>query len=887
MSVYNVEEYIREAVDSILYQDIGFVDNVQIVFVDDGSTDCSGKICEEYCNKYPNNITVIHKRNGGLSSARNEGLKCVEGKYINFFDPDDILGRDVLSKVYRFFEENINDIDVVAIPLYFFDAFKGEHPLNKKFKKGSRVIDLNEEFTSVLLSAASSFFKREVAVKMKFATELVTAEDAKEIAKILMDKMKYGVVSDVRYHYRKRISENKSIVQSASNKVGWYNEYLSRFSLYIIELAIRNLKYVPKFIQYTVMYDLQWKFKVDTKKIKTVLGEVFYVEYKKLLVKVLQYIDVEIIIKQQNLWPEQKCYIGSKKKNSNLRVDKNENDVYGIFLEDIMVIPVRRCRTSLLFCNLNDNKLIIEGTETFVGDVNLYNPEFYLMINGEYKQCEVMRERTKVSEYMGEVVSRDVSFKCVIENISNYTELKINFYLKYNNTYIEKNDVVVGKFFPVVKSLNNAYAVVGDYIVNFNRNTLILRKSNGFSLICKEFSLLKELYKINSPASKKAIVTRILYHIIKSFYKKEIWLLSDRINKADDNGEVFFKYLNDNKKDVSSYFILRKDSSDYKRIKNIGSVIEHLSFKHKLLHILSDKTISSAADDYVYNPFFGNEKYYRDIMYNKQHIFLQHGITKDDQSRWLNRFNKNLSIFITAANPEYESIINGAYHYGEEVIKLTGFPRFDRLNNDDDKFITIMPTWRNNLGTNDSYYNDGIKRYNDSFRESEYFRFYDALLNDSKLISAAKRLGYRIRFMPHPNVINYINWFRKNNYVVFCDISTRYDEIFATSSVVVTDYSSVAFDFAYLRKPVIYAQFDKEVFFAGEHVYTKGYFDYERDGFGEVEYDLESTVNRIIEYMKTDCKLKNEYRERIDRFFAYNDKNNCKRVYDAIKSLGK
>ena len=63
MSVYNVEEYIREAVDSILYQDIGFVDNVQIVFVDDGSTDCSGKICEEYCNKYPNNITVIHKRN--------------------------------------------------------------------------------------------------------------------------------------------------------------------------------------------------------------------------------------------------------------------------------------------------------------------------------------------------------------------------------------------------------------------------------------------------------------------------------------------------------------------------------------------------------------------------------------------------------------------------------------------------------------------------------------------------------------------------------------------------------------------------------------------------------------------------------------------------------
>ena len=93
------------------------------------------------------------------------------------------------------------------------------------------------------------------------------------------------------------------------------------------------------------------------------------------------------------------------------------------------------------------------------------------------------------------------------------------------------------------------------------------------------------------------------------------------------------------------------------------------------------------------------------------------------------------------------------------------------------------------------------------------------------------------------------------------------------------------FDFAYLRKPVIYTQFDQEEFFAGEHVYTKGYFDYERDGFGEVECDLDATVDRIIEYMENGCELKDKYRQRIDNFYAFNDRNNCERVYQKIMEL--
>ena len=115
--------------------------------------------------------------------------------------------------------------------------------------------------------------------------------------------------------------------------------------------------------------------------------------------------------------------------------------------------------------------------------------------------------------------------------------------------------------------------------------------------------------------------------------------------------------------------------------------------------------------------------------------------------------------------------------------------------------------------------------------------------------------------------------------------NSSYRELFAESSLIVTDYSSTVFDFAYLRKPVLYFQQDVEEFFSGQHSYDKGYFDYERDGFGEVEYTAEALVSRMIEYMEQDCQLKDMYRDRIEKTFAFNDKENCRRVYEEIRKL--
>ena len=105
----------------------------------------------------------------------------------------------------------------------------------------------------------------------------------------------------------------------------------------------------------------------------------------------------------------------------------------------------------------------------------------------------------------------------------------------------------------------------------------------------------------------------------------------------------------------------------------------------------ADKIISAHIDEYVINAF-GVKRDYLKNLFRFDFVFLQHGLTKDDLSGWVNRFNKNISLFVTAAKPEYQSIVDGNYFYTDKEVKLTGFPRFDNLvANKTKKQIIILP----------------------------------------------------------------------------------------------------------------------------------------------------------------------------------------------------
>ena len=110
MAIYNTEDYVGEAIDSIINQTIGFEDNIQLILIDDGSTDNTNSILMDYKEQYPNNILVLTQENQGQATARNNGLKYVNGKYVNFLDSDDYLSEDAMEKVFPFFEKHLKKI---------------------------------------------------------------------------------------------------------------------------------------------------------------------------------------------------------------------------------------------------------------------------------------------------------------------------------------------------------------------------------------------------------------------------------------------------------------------------------------------------------------------------------------------------------------------------------------------------------------------------------------------------------------------------------------------------------------------------------------------------------------------------------------------------------
>lgn len=881
MAVYNVEPFLREAVDSLIVQNFGF-EKIQLIMVDDGSTDGSGAICDEYAERYPKNVMVVHKENGGVASARNEGLKYATGRYLNFMDPDDKVTKNTFSEVYKFFRKNEEETDIVTIPLFFFDGAHGPHWQNEKFRKGTRIIDLYREYQTTLMVVTASFFVNELKAEMQFDSRLVCGEDIKVVLTVLPHKMKLGVVDKCKYMYRRRSAGEASLMQTAKNKYDWYFDYFTYLYDWAIEFYRNKFGYLPAFLQYELLADLQWRFcqVYDMPP----LAEDEIERYKTRLFELLQNFDDKYILDQKKIWDEHKCYMLSKKYGRPATLTERNSNVI-VHFGNTNLKSMADHYSRIEFLRIENDVLTIEGYSKVFGVQLDTEIEPFLEVNNELFPCEIVN-RESINEYrFGELIFRGIAFRAKVPLDTACEKYQVRFIVKYGTSIVVKRDIRCGKFLPVSKEYGDAYYYKDGWTVQLKSNFFVISRCGKKKLFRYERNFLKELWKKDKKGGRKAALARLAYKILKKVKRKPLWLISDRIMKADDNGEAFFRYMQkEHRKKIKSVFVLSKDSVDYERMKKIGPVVDNLSWKHKMMFLLCDYNISSQADAITINPFPGYEGGVKDILSQERFVFLQHGVTKDDISAWLNYYSKNIYGFVTAANPEYSSILDGNYFYGPDKVWLTGFPRFDRLYHDEKKYITIMPTWRRYL-MRGSDNRTGIWLLNSNFSESNFCCFYRELLNHPKLISATTRLGYKLRFLPHPTLQPHLSVFGIGNDVEVLSLDMKYREIYAESNLIVTDYSSACFDFAYLRKPIIYCQFDKEEFFSGEHIYAKGYFDYERDGFGEVEYDLEGTVDRIIEYMENGCQLKQKYRERIEKFFAFNDQNNCQRVYEAIMGL--
>lgn len=307
-AVYNTAEFIDEAIQSVVSQTVG-IDRIQLILVNDASTDNSLELCRRWEQQYPGHITIVDQpSNQGVSAARNAGMQHVVGRYVNFMDSDDKLAPNVCEKIGQFFDQHRDDsIDVVAFPIVFFDADNGAHPLNDKFEAGTRIIDLDREWYYTQNFVNSIFVRTEALQGLHFDQRMPLSEDLKFVQEILLRTHRLGVISETQYLYRRRSTGQQSAIQGKDSRRVWYIPTLQNGLLYLANKSRNADGTIPRYIQYLMMYELQWRLK--QRKIECPdMTPADCREYYDLIHRLLTDIDDEVIMRQRFLAPDTKTY---------------------------------------------------------------------------------------------------------------------------------------------------------------------------------------------------------------------------------------------------------------------------------------------------------------------------------------------------------------------------------------------------------------------------------------------------------------------------------------------------------------------------------------------------------------------------------------------------
>lgn len=225
--VYNVEQYLDQCVQTICNQDY---DNLEIILVDDGSADSSGMMCDQW-NIRDNRIKVIHKANGGLSDARNTGIKNARGEYLCFIDSDDLVTKDLISHLYQIINEYNAGISACGIA-HLYEA----HELTIKPEWQTRLLTADDAIcemlyqTTFLVPACGKLYRRSCFEGVSFPVGM-RFEDAAVMGDLFEAAGKIAVSSKQGYIYRHRANSITTSKFSASDLdiIKIANKYLCRY----------------------------------------------------------------------------------------------------------------------------------------------------------------------------------------------------------------------------------------------------------------------------------------------------------------------------------------------------------------------------------------------------------------------------------------------------------------------------------------------------------------------------------------------------------------------------------------------------------------------------------------------------------------------------------
>lgn len=693
---------------------------------------------------------------------------------------------------------------------------------------------------------------------------------------------------DEAVYYSIRAREGDHTFYEAIYDPDWYDKSFTRFWIPVLSMQKEKLGRVPVFIQYHLMFSIKSRIMSNlNNRNKHVIPGGQERHCLELMGQALQYVDDDVIfdchkIAETQMPDSMKWLYGVLKHGKDFHFEERYLSGLSYYGSGKTVFnKIENLRTNILFMDYENETLHIDGTIHPI----LYSmaDSVYFMFNGK-KYFLNYNERYSMTKIFGVSVYRtwpfhvDLPMKdvkdCHLFCFANFGDESVKIHFAYESHFSRMS----GAFL-------NSYWCFGRkqlYMAVKSEDGIRIRQITKKDRKHQEHALSKEMFLSFSRRSWLFLAIRKVYFMMRPLMKrKPVWMYLDKIYKAGDSAEYLYRYASAQKDRISHYYLVDRHTSDYKRLKKAGyKPLVRGSIKHRLVFLMADMMVISNSTVFAFNNFgLPNSSYVRDLV--DFHVCcVQHGMSVQKIAVAQNRLRDNTRLYFCASRYEIENLSKPVYDYvGYDALKLTGVPRYDGLVNDDKKQIMISPTWRMQAAVPVRTSEGEQRDYNPVFKESTYFKVFNSLINDPRLIDAAKKYGYRIKYVLHPIVSAQVDDFDKNDYVdvipAVGDMS--YERMFCESSLMVTDYSGIQFDFAYMRKPLVYLH-HKDI---PQH-YEEGTFFYDTMAFGEIAHDNDELIGLLCEYMANGCKMKPEYVRRADDFFYYNDRNNCKRIYDTM-----
>jgi hypothetical protein len=421
------------------------------------------------------------------------------------------------------------------------------------------------------------------------------------------------------------------------------------------------------------------------------------------------------------------------------------------------------------------------------------------------------------------------------------------------------------------------------------RSGITFARRSGVGIVVDEIVLWLRLLASPREHSRSDVVTRAAYFLTRPYFRRQhIWLTHDKMYSAGDCGELMYRYLESNRSGFTPYYAINANAPEIPRLRAERCRMVHpRTLWHRLVYLNAEVIFTTHQNPALSNGLEGRRAVNLRGLFNAHIVCIQHGLSMQGLAQIMRRSFAGIERYYCASAYEIANLSAPEYGYDGDQLRLTGIPRFDGLVSTPKHRVLVVPTWRPEYAAPPSQ--KGERRAaKDSFLDTPFFELYSQVLLDPRLLECARQTGYRIEFVLHPCIA-------ANEPQVSAEIYRRlslqglgdtsvvrvltagpqepYEKLLCEADLMVTDFSGVQYDHAYMGKPVVY-------FHPAEmpDTYEHGAMDYESMGFGEVVTTHHELVDLLCDYLRRGCAMEEIYRSRIESFFAFRDRNNCQRI---------